>query len=628
MNIKNRNISFVFGILILIIVFLFFQINFIGSQELTEITEISSTDFTYSGVGYELSQNGEIIFNGDDSKLIINQGKENEIVIEGNSGVKVSPLGKISVTESGSEFSLDGKNFKNIKSGEIEFDKNTGEITQADFFTNENLGNYNINGNEFNVPANQRFVYNSKKGFELPGETEILEAKNTQIKSDGILNYKENKISGTLNFDENGNAFVKLREEAVINGVSIKNSVPSSYRGSGKGDELMVSFNKNDPNLKDFKEYVILDTEKNYFEYTNQKVGPRTAGKQTLIKFEEGNFFYGDIFDGEKDYLGIDAGTGAHGTLSISRPSKDVLPILEVKEVAEISLLQDSSTVSFGEHISFSQNKIGKLGTVPMRIEFKNKEVVGLIPDDSWKIEGKEAGKYILWSGKTELVGSTFGGSGVGGVGQLSYIEEERLKEWIANSEVRVDLAENIYAMAIDPSFAQSLKDSRDATSFLENMYGNKKIGLSEVIEKTAGSKNIGAIKNLQNNLEEKIINQNEFYNQINSLNKQGVDTEVSFDNLDKIIGTKNTQNLKDNIGKKMESYFSYFQKTGDKTYLLRVAGQNEIDSIKNCVGRGNSFNNCFNQNYNFYGAKTDLCIKSRKYCPILNAGEISRVLF
>jgi len=77
-----------------------------------------------------------------------------------------------------------------------------------------------------------------------------------------------------------------------------------------------------------------------------------------------------------------------------------------------------------------------------------------------------------------------------------------------------------------------------------------------------------------------------------------------------------------------MESYFSYFQNTGDQEYLLRVAGQNEINSINNCVGRGNSFGDCFNQNYNFYGAKTDLCIKSREYCPVLEAGELFRIKF
>ena len=49
--VKEKLKNLIYGILVLIIVFILFQINFIGSQELTEITEISSTDFTYSGVG-------------------------------------------------------------------------------------------------------------------------------------------------------------------------------------------------------------------------------------------------------------------------------------------------------------------------------------------------------------------------------------------------------------------------------------------------------------------------------------------------------------------------------------------------------------------------------------------------
>ena len=195
MNTKKFEIA-----IILIVIFLFAQSLQVSAQE--EITEISSKEFSYHGTGYELSSDGEILFNSDASKLIINQGKENEIIIEGNSGIKVSPLGKISIMESGSEFSINGNAFKNIASGDIVFDKNTGKITNADFFTNENIGSYNINENKFNVPANQRFVYSSKKEFELPGGTEILEVKNTQIKSSGIVNYKGNEIGGALNFDE------------------------------------------------------------------------------------------------------------------------------------------------------------------------------------------------------------------------------------------------------------------------------------------------------------------------------------------------------------------------------------------------------------------------------------------
>src|SRR3989344_2969282 len=301
MNIKNKFLTF--GIILIFLAFIFVGKSFLSAQ-LTEITEISSADFTYYAAGYEVSQDGEIIFNSEDSKLIINQGQENEIIIEGSSGIKISPLGKISVTESGSAFLLNGNEFKNIESGSIELDQKTGKITKADFYTNKNLGNYNINGNEFNVPANQRFVYNSKEEkFYLQDGAEILTAKDIKIESDGILNYKNNKVSGVLNFDEEGNVFVKLREEVKINGVLIKNSVPKSYAGTGKGDELGVFFDKNNPGLKKYGEYLILDAENNYIEYANQKVGARTSGKQVSVNFIEDNSFYGDILT-EKDYLG------------------------------------------------------------------------------------------------------------------------------------------------------------------------------------------------------------------------------------------------------------------------------------------------------------------------------------
>src|SRR3989338_6160134 len=323
MNIKNK--FFLIGIAISILVFTLFQINFINSQELTEIIEISSADFTYHATGYEISQDGEIVFNSEDSKLIINQGQENEIIIEGTSGIKVSPLGKISVTESGSAFLLNGNEFKNIESGSIELDQKTGKITKADFYTNKNLGNYNINGNEFNVLSNSRFVYNSKEEkFYLRDGAEILTAKDIQIETleNELINYKGNKVSGILNFDENGNAFVKIREKAVINGALIENSGDKLY---GKEANLPIFFDKSAAKtyekINPRKAYAIIDKESGFFAFKEQ-TGTGLANHNINMKFKKENYLFGDLMD-DQDHVAINRGSNNAdgGYLEISRPN-------------------------------------------------------------------------------------------------------------------------------------------------------------------------------------------------------------------------------------------------------------------------------------------------------------------
>ena len=53
-----------------------------------------------------------------------------------------------------------------------------------------------------------------------------------------------------------------------------------------------------------------------------------------------------------------------------------------------------------------------------------------------------------------------------------------------------------------------------------------------------------------------------------------------------------------------------------------------EIGALNKCISGGGNFGSCFDQESKFYGPKTDLCIKSRDYCKIFNAGELYRVLF
>ena len=222
MNTKNK--IFVFVIILISLAFVFAGKSFLSAQ-LTEIEGISSEDFTYQGENVEIQ--GEVIVcksGFDNCKIQVTPKVGEAIALELTKGVKYDPAsGKISVAKSGAIFKIGDETLSNINSGNLVINQNTGEISQAKFTTNSKGGDYNINGNQFNVPGDKEFIYPSEDGgYKFPDGAEVVKAQpGIQIESDEIINYKGNKVSGVLNFDEGGNAFVAPTRKANINDISI-----------------------------------------------------------------------------------------------------------------------------------------------------------------------------------------------------------------------------------------------------------------------------------------------------------------------------------------------------------------------------------------------------------------------
>ena len=571
-------------------VFLFLLITLsaaalLQAQELTEISEITSEN-TYYGTGYEFA-GGEIVFNTDNSKLIINQGKENEIVIEGNSGIKISPLGKISVAESGAEFSLNGNSFANIKSGDIEFNTNTGEITKADFYTNENIGNYNINENKFNVPANSRFFYDSKeKKFYLENDAEILDAKDVQISGikNAVLNYKGNSISGNLNFDETGNTFVKIGEQAEINGVLIKNSGNKLY---GEEANLPVFFNKNVAETSGKTEYAVIDSANNFFSFQEQYTGQKLANRQIQIEFSKNNYLFGDLMD-DDDYVAVSEGSSSPGYLEIIR--KPGSPAIvkswglnskgeKIISEGDVVFQQGARNFIFsGEEVSLSHANSfpkGKTGTVQMLFKTGDSRLVGIVVEDKFNKP------LIAWIEKEKY-------SELGATGQGYLSGEQEISEALYNkikalsiSEAELAKIENIIK---EPKFQDSLKKSRFADKELKDIYDNKQTGLKEIIKN----------------------------------NPNG----ISFDDLDKKLLRKgDASKIKNLIKAKIEAYYVYYGPNSNQ--IQRVLGPNELTLLNNCMQSGGNFADCFDTSYNFFGPKTEKCITDPNFCPIIKAAKL-----
>jgi len=299
----------ILGIVLIFLVFAFVGKSFLTAQ-LTEIEGISSEDYSYEGENVEIQ--GEVMAckeGFENCKMQITPTGGEAINLELTRGANYNPIsGKISVIESGARFKIGDETFSNIDSGNIILDQKTGEISQAKFTTNSEGGNYNINGNKFNVPGNKEFIYPSEEGgYKLPGGAEVLEAQpGIQIETleNEIIKYKGNDVSGVLNFDKEGNAFVKTGESATINGITLRaighptRTVSDTYifldkkiaeasnyvvfgekdfTINGQGDSFEVSFNENNP-------YIEMKTG-DYLAFTSGG-----SDKGEIIIKEHGNF--------------------------------------------------------------------------------------------------------------------------------------------------------------------------------------------------------------------------------------------------------------------------------------------------------------------------------------------------
>lgn len=315
MQMPTKKIKFVFGIIILI---LFLQIGFISAQEdgTSSIIDLGKILGLGEGkiIGSDVSiSDGIISFLTDNSSIILNKGEENEILLEGNKGVQLSEsLDEITFFGDEGKIGINGNNFENIqpKSKEnnafIKLDKLTGEISEAEFKTNDKGGEYEINGASFISNPNSIVSYNSKEDGKLYLEESKLKelTKDISIKGLNITLPKGDVLEeGYLNFNELGNSFLKYDEQATINGVKINGlkqktkeninvffdegnfSLLEKYISFGK-DKFVVSGseNENSPLIEFDKNNPYIDIEEgDFFAFQTNKNGKIEISKENGI---------------------------------------------------------------------------------------------------------------------------------------------------------------------------------------------------------------------------------------------------------------------------------------------------------------------------------------------------------
>ena len=399
MNTKNK--FFIFAIIFIFLVLAFV----IVSAQLAEVEGISSDEYSYRGENVEVSQDGIACKTGYDNCKIEIISDKGTISIEATQGILYDPAsGRIKITESSAAFKINSETFSNIYSGEIVLDQKTGAIKQAKFTTNSQGGIYNINENQFEIPGNKEFIYPTENGgYKLPDGAVISKVQpNTRLESEGIFNYNENKLSGKLNFDNDGNAFVKIGEQTDINGVLISNSGNKLY---GEKANFPVFFDKaaaeNYEKINIKKAYAAIDKEKNFFAFKEQ-IGGGFADHRIKIEFTKDSFI-GDKID-EQDYFAVSQGSNSAdgGYLEISRPDLDSAIIVKNKGAGEIALENGMRNFNiYGRDISISRISREKIGTVPLVIETddiqiknENGDIIGKREGIAgWVIEDKEFNK-------------------------------------------------------------------------------------------------------------------------------------------------------------------------------------------------------------------------------------------
>nr|MBI4156330.1 hypothetical protein [Candidatus Woesearchaeota archaeon] len=201
-----------------------------------------------------------------------------------------------------------------------------------------------INGIQFSVLGNKEFIYPTKEGgYKFPDGTTISKVQpGIMIESEGIIKYKGNDVSGVLNFDEDGNAFVRPTKKAIINDISIT--------GAPK-ENVYVYFNSETAKFSGKNNYVVLD--ENIFEY---KIGAQTQAFE--VSFGEKNPYLSNFE--ENDLFGLTGGAlGEEGHLIIDKGfvENGVEYLPSIKTSGSVSIFNDGIRL---EPIEKSQRRNGE----------------------------------------------------------------------------------------------------------------------------------------------------------------------------------------------------------------------------------------------------------------------------
>src|SRR3989344_9115270 len=169
------NSKLIFGIILDFLAFAFIGENFLSAQ-LTKIEGISSKDYSYQGENSEIQGDAIACKEGfENCKLQIPPKDGESINLELTQGAKYDPAsGKISVIESGANFTINGNSFSNLESGYFLLNQSTGEISQAKFTTNSEGGTYDLGVVSFSAASGEVDFNLNKRSLILPEES-VLE---------------------------------------------------------------------------------------------------------------------------------------------------------------------------------------------------------------------------------------------------------------------------------------------------------------------------------------------------------------------------------------------------------------------------------------------------------------------
>lgn len=159
--------------------------------------------------------------------------KEEEVLVSNINFDKKNGVSILTFEENG-YVKIKDSLFMNIQRGGNLKVNEKGELIEASFATNENGGTYVIGNDKISVPPNSKVIFKNDQITITPPEGAKLEVQPSLLKPEMSgnvvkiqgLNTKlpDGSViqSGTLSY-RNGQAFVAPKEEAVINGVEIKN---------------------------------------------------------------------------------------------------------------------------------------------------------------------------------------------------------------------------------------------------------------------------------------------------------------------------------------------------------------------------------------------------------------------
>lgn len=197
-------------------------------------------------------------------------------------------IGTIKFTGADASVKIKGVEFANIqpavaneKLAYIKVDKN-GNISEADFYTNEKGGTYTFGNDKFYVPPNSRVFYNAKNGQiqitaadgskfdtagQMPGKADGSKTSSNLIEITGkniVLANGNVMQDGTIT-SQNGNLMIK--QGSTIDNLKIRGREGTSVELYLTGEPL-----SNDP-TRDGKDYISLNanTGKMVFQYDGQK---------------------------------------------------------------------------------------------------------------------------------------------------------------------------------------------------------------------------------------------------------------------------------------------------------------------------------------------------------------------